>query len=190
MLPQPDGLTVDLPANSFALRLEGSVEFRIDFNLSGTFAESESVFEMSGVFVLEFSADGFNVAVFREVGGTVLPATFRLGPLGNPFLEFNVFAFLAIRSNGIAANLVLTLNVSAPGPLTGLISLDARFVFVVNTTGEEVTFDLPGGASDPNRPPGVSSVIIPAAGPLNPAELADASLDSLIDISFHQSQAF
>jgi hypothetical protein len=37
-------VAVALPAKSFALRLGGSVDFRIDFNNDDTFALSESAF--------------------------------------------------------------------------------------------------------------------------------------------------
>ena len=166
-LPQPDGLKVNLPAASFALRLDGSVDFRIDFNGNGVFDPSESAFEMSGAFVLEFSTDGFNAAVFREVKGNVQAATLRLGPKGSPFIEFNVFAFLAIRSNGIAADLVMTADASLP---LNLASIEAAAVFIVNTTGHDVTFEIPGDGTDPNRPTGLL-LTVPGAAPANPSTI-------------------
>ena len=106
---------VALPAESFALRLDGGVDFRIDFNGDHTFAESESVFQIGGIFVLEFSAEqGFNVAIFEEENNQVVPAGLTLGPKNSPLVEFGVLGFLAIRSNGIAADLVLTTNTSLP----------------------------------------------------------------------------
>ena len=57
---------VALPAESFALRLDGGVDFRIDFNGDDTFAESESVFQIGGIFVLEFlGRTGFQCRALR-----------------------------------------------------------------------------------------------------------------------------
>jgi Ca2+-binding RTX toxin-like protein len=165
----PDGATISLPGNSFALRLDGSVDFRIDFNLSGDFAENESVFGIFGTFVLDFSPQGFNVAVFDEdvISGVVVPASLTIGPKASPLLEFGVLGFLAIRRDGIAADLVLTAGASLP---LGLASIEATAVFIVNTTGEDVVFEIPGGATDPNRPNGLT-VVIPDGAPANPSQI-------------------
>jgi hypothetical protein len=134
---------VALPARSFALRLDGDVDFRIDFNGDDTFAEAESVFQIGGVFVLEFSAEqGFNVAIFDEDDSQIVPAGLTLGPKNSPLVEFSVLGFLAIRSDGIAADLVLTTNKSLP---LGLASINATAVFIVNTTGVDVVFEIPEG---------------------------------------------
>ena len=163
-------VTVALPAESFALRLDGSVDFRIDYNADGTFAESESSFEIVGTFVLEFSPNGFNVALFgEEEDGTVVPANLSLGVAGNTLLNFGVLGFLAIRDNGFASNLVLSVDASLPG---GLASVAGAAVLVVNTTEEEVVFEIPGG-SDPSRPGGLT-MTIPAAAPLDPAGILTA----------------
>ncbi len=172
-------VTVDLPAQSFALRLDAEVDFRIDYDLSGSFEADESVFQIDGTFVLELSAEqGFNVAIFRDNEGVVDAAKFRLGPAGAPFLEFNTFAFVAIRSDGIAANLVLSAEQALP---LGLASVEAQFVFIVNTTGRDIEFAIPGGAADPNRQDGLT-LTVPRAAPTNPsAVLASLSLTDLIN---------
>jgi len=162
----PDGAVVDLPADSFALRLDGDVDFHIDFNDDDTFAASESVFQIGGIFVLEFSLDGFNVALFDEDNNTVVPASLTLGPKDRPLLDFGVLGFLAIREDGIAADLVLTAGVFAKG----LASIDATAVFIVNTTEEEVQFEIPGSVTDPNRPAGLSFTI-PSAAPADPSAI-------------------
>ena len=174
-----DLVVVALPAQSFALRLDGSVDFRIDFNGNGSFAQSESAFLVEGAFVLEFSAEqGFNLAVFREgFGGTLLPATLELGPTGFRLLEFDVFGFLAIREDGFAANLVLSADASLP---LGLASIEGTAVLIVNSTGEDIVFTIPGGAVDPDR--SGFAVHIPRAAPTNPSQvLADLSLENLIN---------
>lgn len=173
ILKDVDGnsLPVALPAESFALRLDGGIDFRIDFNGNGTFAESESVFYVGGIFVLEFSKEGFNVAIFDERANQVVPAGLTLGPKNRPLLEFGVLGFLAIRRKGIAADLVLTASASLP---LDLASIDATAVFIVNTTGQEVVFEIPGGATDPNRPTGLS-LTIPDAAPANPSGILNHS---------------
>ncbi len=170
---------VALPAQSFALRLDGSVDFRIDFNNDDVYALSESAFLVDGAFVLEFSADqGFNVAVFREgAGGTLQAATLQLGPAGSRLLTFNVLGFLAIREDGFAANMALTADASLP---LGLASISASAVLIINTTGEVVQFKIPGGAVDPNR--SGLTVMIPKAAPTNPsAVLASLTLENLLN---------
>ena len=165
---------VALPAQSFALRLSGYIDFRIDFNGNDEFEPiEESVFLLEGIFVLEFSAEqGFNVAVFREVGESVGPATLKIGPASSPFLQFDVFGFLAIRPLGIAANMILSLDASLPGALASVANLNGQFVFMVNTTFTDVSFTIPGNAAGPNRP-GLT-VMIPRAPP---ESITDASLN-------------
>jgi Ca2+-binding RTX toxin-like protein len=167
-------ITVTLPAQSFAIRLDGSVDFRINFNGENGFESEESVFLIEGIIVLEFSGEqGFNVAVFREVDGSVGPATLKIGPASSPFLQFDVFGFLAIRSNGVAANFILSLDVDLPGFLAEVADLDGQFVFMLNTTGETITFNIPEGADDRAGPSGFT-VEIPRAPP---ASITEASLN-------------
>jgi hypothetical protein len=171
---------VALPAQSFALRLSGYIDFRINFdgdkdaNGNNNFEPiEESVFLLEGIFVLEFSAEqGFNVAIFRDDNGTVGPATLKIGPASSPFLQFDVFGFLAIRPLGIAANMILSLDASLPGALASIANLNGQFVFMVNTTFTDVSFTIPGNAAGPNRP-GLT-VMIPRAPP---ASITDASLN-------------
>jgi Ca2+-binding RTX toxin-like protein len=173
-------VTIALPAQSFALRLDGSVDFRIDFNGNGSYALSESAFLIEGTFVLEFSAEqGFNVAIFDEAtGGGLAPATLLLGPTGHRLLTFEVFGFLAVRNDGFAANLALSADATLP---LGLASIEATAVLIVNTTGRDVFFTIPGGAADPNRPTGLS-LTIPRAGPTNPSAVLQAlNLQQLIN---------
>ncbi len=170
-------IVVGLPADSFALRLDGNVDFRI---------QDASVFQIIGSFVLEFSPNGFNVALFSDNGsGIPQPASLRIGPTGSSLLEFQVLGFLAIRDEGFAADLVLTADASLP---LDLATLEGRAVFIVNTTGEAIQFDIPGDGTDPNRPTGLS-LTIPAAQPQNPSEIlagpgpdgqSGISLDDLI----------
>jgi len=171
-LPLPDGATVNLPANSFALRLEGSVDFQV-FGVS--------VFLIEGIFVLEFSPGGFNAAVFSIDGGEIKAAVLRLGPKGNAFIEFQVFAFLAIRGDGFAAHLAM----SADADLLGLASINAAAVFIVNTTGKDVVFEIPGGAADPNRPTGLT-LTIPGAAPANPSAILAKPNDGQSGLSLEQ----
>ena len=167
---------VELPALSYALRLDG----RVDFHIRGA-----SVFQIDGTFVLEFSTGGYNVAIFRDDGtGIAKPAT-----LTTPLLGFGVLGFLAIRftdqisglgnfTPGIAASLVLTADSELP---LGLASIEALAVLIVNTTGKDVSFTIPGGGMDPNRPSGLT-LTIPKAAPLNPGSIlgaAGSGFDSL-----------
>jgi hypothetical protein len=181
-----ESIDVALPAKSFALRLDGSADFRIDFDKKNGFTADESVALLQGIFVLEFSAEqGFNVTLFREQNGKVVPATLKLGPAGSPLLEFDVLGFLAIHGDGFAADLVLSANADLP---LGLASLEAKAVFVVNTTGHVVSFNIPGGGADPNRPSGLA-LTIPKAAPLEPSKIlgkpgpgqSDLGLQALMD---------
>ncbi|MFV2067655.1 MAG: calcium-binding protein, partial [Pirellulales bacterium] len=153
-------VSVALPANSFALRLDGDVDFRI---------QGTSVFQISGIFVLDFSNEqGFNVAIFAEdFSGDPGPASLRLGPEDATLIEFEVRGFLAIRNDGFAMDLGLSVDASLP---LDLASISATAVLVVNTTGDVIEFDIPGGATDPNRPTGLS-MTIPAAAPADPSAI-------------------
>ena len=162
---------VALPAESFALRLNGEVDFRIDHNNNGTFTPGESAFQVVGTFVLEFSSNGFNVALFKEgANQTAAPASLKLGPKGSTLLEFGVLGFLAIRDNGFAADLVLSAEANLP---LGLASISGAAVLVVNTTREEIVFEIPGAGVDPNRPNGLT-MRIPKAAPANPSSILTA----------------
>ncbi|UCG43865.1 MAG: hypothetical protein JSU73_04400, partial [candidate division WOR-3 bacterium] len=52
----------------------------------------------------------------------------------------------------------------------GLASINAAAVFIVNTTGHDVVFEIPGGGADPNRPTGLT-LTIPGAAPANPSAI-------------------
>ena len=147
--------TIVPTAQTFALRLDGEVDFRIDFDSSSNFDEDESVFRIGGIFVLEFSAaQGFNVAIFDDQGGSVVPASLTLGPPDQPLLEFGVLGFLAIRSGGFAADLVLTFDAALPGDLA---SIKGTAVLIVNTTGRDVIFEIPEDVTDPSASRGSNS---------------------------------
>ena len=167
-----DDVVVELPARSVALRLDGSADFRIDFNKNGTFTTDESVGLFQGTFVIELTEEqGFNVALFSEdrtvTPTKIVPAILKLGPAGSPLLQFGVLGFLAIRGNGVAADLVLSAKAGLPG---NYASLEAAAVFIINTTGTDVTFNIPGGGLDPNRPTGLQ-MIIPGAAPNDPGSI-------------------
>ena len=113
--------SVALPAGSYALRFDGNADFRIDSNNNGTFAVDESVALLTGTFVLEFSPDGFNVALFAVQGGNIVPASIDIWPSSGRFLHFGVQGFFAIRTGGIAADMVLTASADLPlGLATGV----------------------------------------------------------------------
>ncbi len=170
-------VTVDPTALTFALRLDGSVGLRIDHNDNDVFEESEQAFLIEGIAVLSFIAEeGFNVAIFAESGDPaepIAPATLKIGPAGDPYLQFDVFGFLAIRSTGVAANMVLGLSASGQGSFFDQFNVDAQFVLMVNTTGTDVSFEVPGGADDPSRPSGLT-INMPRAPPNS---ITDASLN-------------
>jgi hypothetical protein len=114
--------------------------------------------------------------VDEDNGGTITAATLQLGPAGNRLLTFNFFGFLAIRSDGFAANMVLSADASLP---LGLASIEAAAVFIVNTTGRDVFFTIPGGATNPNGPTGVTLTI--PAGPAIPARSSNTQFNQLIN---------
>ena len=172
-----DPLIIELPGNSFTLRLDGGIDFRIGTN---------EFFTIGGIFVLDFSPDGFNIAIFDEVlinegtpeeELTIGAATLRFGLVEFPLFEVNVQGFLAIRETGIAASLILGLDAG----IGDFFKLQGDAVFVVNTTGEEVIFDVPGGASVPNGPTGLSLTIPQALPPDPPTFFEDVTLEGLID---------
>ncbi|HEX4999276.1 MAG TPA: LEPR-XLL domain-containing protein, partial [Terriglobia bacterium] len=168
-------ITVVPTAETFALRLDGTIDFRIDFDGNHDFEASERVFQLAGIFVLSFTGeDGFNVALFSEpTPGDVGPAILKIGPGSTPLLQFTAFGFLTIRDIGIAANIVIGLEANVPGPFNGFATVNGQFVFMVNTTGMDITFDIPAGVD--NRGGGSDlTVMIPRAPPQS---IADASLD-------------
>ena len=114
-----------------------------------TASHGESVARIDGIFVLEFSAEGFNVALFGEPNG---PVVARLDcQSGRPGAGSWVRRprLPGDPQNGIAADLVLTADANSPWGWPP----HADAVFIVNTTGEPVTFDIPGGPG-PQSPHG------------------------------------
>lgn len=169
---------------TFSLRMDGTLGLRVDFNSDQNFTVSEQLFLLTGTFVFSISsAQGLNIALFSESGPasspTVGPATLEIGPNGAPWLKFNAFGFLAIQKinplaqpgdldyllYGVAANIILSLDASAPGVFANVASIDAQFVLMLNTTLRDVTFNIPAGAQDPGRPNIATSLIIPRAPP-------------------------
>ena len=170
-------------AETFALRLDGTVDFRIDFNDNNdSFGADENVFLLDGSFVLSFAgSSGINVAVFSEPApGTIAPATLKIGPSGSPYMQFGAFGFMAIRSSGFAANLILSLDVGLPGSLAAVASVSGQMVFMVNTTREDISFDIPASGADPN--PGRAAGLTVAIPRAPPASIADFSGFSVFDL--------
>jgi Ca2+-binding RTX toxin-like protein len=176
---------VALPAKTAALRLDGNVEFFIDFDKNNKFDAGESMALFSGIFVFELTAtQGFNVAIFDEdAAGAITTAKLELGPTvgGRRLFTAQTLGNLAIRASGIAAHIYV--GVSAKLPLD-LAELNGQAVLIFNTTGQEVEFAVPGGASDPNRPAPGSTLKIPAAGPSKPGEIL-AAASSAADPAFN-----
>ena len=85
---------------------------------------------------------------------------------------------IAIRETGIAASLLMSFERGAI-PLS-LIRMEGLALFALNTIEEDVTFNIPGGASAPNGPTG-QSLTIPRALPADPfGFLTSAEVDDLI----------
>ncbi|MDH3274822.1 MAG: hypothetical protein OEM99_09825, partial [Gammaproteobacteria bacterium] len=174
------GGTVDVTptAETFALRVDGTLGLRVDFNDDKVFdRNTEQLFLLDGSFVLSFvGGEGLDVLVFSEPSDPAAPlgpATLEIGPTttdpttgerSDPFLKFNVFGFLAIRSNGVAANMVLSLDASAPGVFASVFNIDAQFVLMLNTTGDDISFEIPAGADNPGASSG-RTVNLPRAPP-------------------------
>ena len=167
-----DGTTIiELPENSFALRVDGEIDFRV---------LGVELYTITGIFVMEFSPDqGFNVAIFGvdDVTGEIEAAALRYGPDSFTLFEAQVQGLIAIRETGIAASLLMSFDAGSP---LSLIRMEGLALFVLNTIEEDVTFNIPGGASAPNGPTGLS-LTIPKALPADPIGfLTSAEVDDLI----------
>ena len=104
-----DGTTIiELPENSFALRVDGEIDFRV---------LGVELYTITGIFVMEFSPDqGFNVAIFGvdDVTGEIEAAALRYGPDSFTLFEAQVQGLIAIRETGIAASLLMSFDAGSP----------------------------------------------------------------------------
>ena len=83
---------IELPERSFALRVDGEIDFRV---------LGVDLFTIGGIFVMEFSPDqGFNIAIFGidDVTGEIEAAALRYGPDSFTLFEAQVQGLMAMAS--------------------------------------------------------------------------------------------
>jgi len=132
--------------NSTSFTIQGSVIF--DLSILGVDpatspyatvsyeVNGDTLFQMQGFFDLRLTDTGgvLGLQMFAEIN------SLTLGPEGSSFLSFSGFGLFVISSQGLAAEINLTLN--GGNDIAG-ISFTANFNLVINTTSQAVKFDLP-----------------------------------------------
>ena len=107
----------------------------ISYEVPGT---TVSLFQMEGFFDLRITNDstnGVGMQMFADIH------TLTIGPSTTQLLSFSGFGLFLINSQGLAAEINLTLN-SGTNPIPDF-SFSANFSLVLNTTAQAVTFDVP-----------------------------------------------
>jgi hypothetical protein len=103
----PTPVTLALKPESFGLLVDGSAAFR----LPGSDQADPALFNMTATLAIEILEDQLSILA---VG------TLKLGPVGNPFLEFNAFGLLVASDQGLGARMALSLlNNTVPGITIG-----------------------------------------------------------------------
>ncbi len=99
---------------------------------------NNTLFQMQGFFDLRLTNDptnGLGLEIFAAINNLSLGS----GP--TKYLSFSGFGLIQINSQGLAAEIDLTIN-SSGNPISG-ISLNANFQLVINTTSQAITFNIP-----------------------------------------------
>ena len=123
-VPTIGNLTVNLPAGRYArIEVEGVLQL-LTLRLEGRFS-------------LEIG--DASVSIFADAG-------LVLGDPNEPLLAFQATGFVTVRAEGFAALLELALETNFPES-AGII-FDARFLLLVNTSGQSITYDILGGGLD------------------------------------------
>ncbi len=150
-------------SNSTAFTIQGSVLF--DLTITGTSSQYATItyetnnitlFTMKGFFDLRLTNDptlGLGLEMFADVN------TLTLGSGSSTFLTFSGFGLFVINSQGLAAEINLTLN---SGNAISGISFSANFDLVINTTSQAVTFNIPSVTvpTSSSGSTGVSGVVV------------------------------
>ena len=155
-LPGIGERTYTLPAYSFSLQCAGWLIFTL---------QNTEWFRMQGQFAVEISTEGLSVLADAEL---------RIGTWDNPFLAFNAMGLIVVQSNGIAAKIDIGLKTNFPQAMG--IAIDATFLMLLNTTGQDVDYEIPamfqpvGGSQTVHLPRGP-----PGSGAGQPYFLVDAN---------------
>ena len=112
------GVTVDLSFSERLLRASGAVKLDV-FDVA----------HLDGVF--DFELDPNSLTAF--VTGTA-----TLGPSAAPVVSMDATGLVSLNSDGLAVRLDAELSASPP-----MMELDAELQVLINTTGEEVTYEVP-----------------------------------------------
>jgi hypothetical protein len=167
-LPDPNHPHVQSDATKFDITDTQCFEVTVGGTTSGTFATmtytppttSDTILTMEGGFDLKISSNGFSV--YADI------AKLEIGPSSAPFITFSGYGLFIINSAGFAAEMDLSLSASnneIPG-----ISFNAQFNLVMNTTGQNVVYNIPS-TLPPLTIPGtspavtVTSITIPSGAP-------------------------
>ncbi len=141
-LPPPPSQPAGSPSTPF--NILGSVYF--EMTVSGTSTanatisyevDNQTLFQMEGFFDLRVVNDptnGLEVQLFANI------ESFTLGPPSAQFLSFSGFGLILIDSQGLSAEINLSL---ASGNAIPDITFNANFDLVINTTSQAVTFTVP-----------------------------------------------
>lgn len=114
-----------IEAQAVSLLLEGFVVFTLN---------DTEWFRMTGAAVMSWSAHGIDA---------LIDADLVIGDENDPFIEFHALGYMRISTAGIAANIDVSLDDASLLEQIGITIESAAFHLILNTTLEEITYDIP-----------------------------------------------
>ena len=139
-------INVDLRPQSFSLLINGGADFELFgqrvFSVSGTLAVNLNI---SSTDPLEFT-----LTIFVQV-------QLMIGPVGAPFFTYNANGLIYVDQTGFAAKVTL---VYAGSPLPGF-TLGENWILVMNTTGRDISYEIPAPIPTAPTVPSVPTVMGP-----------------------------
>ena len=154
---QPQPVTLHLTSGDVPLTLQPtSFSFYISagatFDLSG-----QQVFSISGALAVNLTIDTTATTPTFTLTIFVGEASLIIGPANAPLFNYTVNGLIYVDQNGFAAKMTLTY---AGSPLSGF-TIGENWLLVMNTTGENISFQIP--SPTPGAPAG--STVAPIMGP-------------------------
>ena len=131
-------------SNATPFVIQGPIIF--DLTITGTSSpyatisyevNNTTLFQMQGFFDLRLTNDptnGLGLEMFADIN------SLTIGSGATKFLSFSGFGLFLINSQGLAAEINLTLN---SGNAISGVSFNANFQLVINTTSQAITFTIP-----------------------------------------------